>query len=194
MDVDAVEKRTGDAVAIALDLDAGTAAFALRVAVESAWAGIHSRNQNKFGRECHGAGGTGNSHLSVFDRLAHDLECGALEFRQLVKEEDSIVRDAHLPRRWVGRSAQESDIADGMVGRAERALGDEGIRLVEQTANAVDFCGLDGLIEGHGRNDRRNALGEHALARAGWAYEQEIVSAGHGDLYGTLDLVLAFDL
>ncbi len=84
--------------------------------------------------------------------------------------------DADLARRGIGRSTEESDIADGVVRRAEGAFRNKGVRLVEQAANAVNLGGFDRLIEGHGWNDRRNALRQHALARAWRTDEQEIMS------------------
>ena len=194
MDVDAIEERTGDAVAVALDLDTGAAALALRVAVKSARAGIHRGDENKFGRKCHGSSRTGYGHLAILDWLAHDLERGAFEFRQFIEEEDAVVGNADLARRWVCGSTEESDIADGVVRRAEGAFGNEGVRLVEQTTNAMDLGGFDRLIQSHRRNDRGNPLSQHALAGAGRADQQEIMSTGHGNLDGALDLMLAFDL
>ena len=174
MDVDAVEERAGDAVAITLDLNAGATALALRITVKSARAGVHRGNENEFGGECHGSGSTGNGHLAVLDRLAHDLKRGAFEFRQFIEEEDAVVGDTDLTRRGIGRSAEETDIADGMMRRAEGAFRNEGIRLIEQATNAMNLGGFNRLIESHGWNDRRNALCQHALARAGRTDEQKV--------------------
>src|SRR6266478_6723081 len=45
--IDAVEQRTGDSLAIALHLKRPATAFALQVAEIAAWTGIHRRNEHQ---------------------------------------------------------------------------------------------------------------------------------------------------
>jgi len=66
VDVDAAEQRGGDAVVVlALDLDGGAAAFALRVAVEAARAGAECGDEDEVGGESHRAGGAGGGDAGV---------------------------------------------------------------------------------------------------------------------------------
>ncbi len=77
-----------------------------------------------------------------------------------------------------------------MVRRAERARGDEGL-LHEQTADAVNLGGFDGLLHRHGRQDGRHTLAHHRFARARWTDEQQAVAACGGDFDRALHVVLA---
>ena len=79
MDVDAVEEWAGDAVAVTLDLDAGAAALALRITVESARTGIHRGDEDEFGGECHGSSCAGNGHLAVLKWIVLLPTCISVE-------------------------------------------------------------------------------------------------------------------
>jgi len=51
---------------------------------------IHGGQHHEKGREGDGAGGPGDGDQPVFQRLAQDLQAGAIEFRQFVQEEDAL--------------------------------------------------------------------------------------------------------
>src|SRR5258707_7840111 len=55
----------------------------------------------------------------------------------------------------------------------------------------MDLCGLQRFFEGKWRQDGRDTLGEHGLARTGWADHQNIVSPCAGDFEGPLCGLLA---
>jgi hypothetical protein len=119
----------------------------------------------------------------------------AAEFGEFVEEEDAVVGDADFAGGGNDAAADEADVGDGVVGGAEGARGDEAVRGVEQeAADAVDLGGFDGFLQGHRRDDGRDALGEHRFAGAGRADEQDVVIAGDGDLDGPLDVLLAADI
>lgn len=92
--VDTIEKRAGELAAIAGDLVRRAAAFSVRVAVMAARTGIHRGNQLEFGREFRLAGGPGDVNAAGFERLAQGFEHFAIEFRQFVQKEDSLVSQA----------------------------------------------------------------------------------------------------
>ena len=78
VDVDAVEQGAGDALAVGFDLAWRAAAFAFRIAEVAAGAGVHGGDEHEAGGEGEAAGGAGDGDLAVFERLAQDLERGAL--------------------------------------------------------------------------------------------------------------------
>ena len=86
--------------------------------------------------------------------------------------------------------ADQAGIRDGMMRRAERAARDEGLTVREHADHAENLGGLDGLLEGDGRQDRRKPLRQHGLTRAGRADHDEIVPAGSRDLERPLGVLL----
>ena len=64
----------------------------------------------------------------------------------------------------------------------------------ERAHDAVDLGGLEGLGEGQVGENRRQPLGQHGLARAGRADQDDVVTAGGGDFEGAFDVLLAFDV
>ena len=109
MDVDSVEERAGNAVAIAFNLSGRATALALRISEKSARAGIHRGDENKAGGEGHRARGAADCDFSILQWLAHDLERGAFELWQLIEEQDAVVRKADLP--GLGDSAMPEGVS-----------------------------------------------------------------------------------
>ena len=64
----------------------------------AAWAGIHRRYQHKAGREVYAYLGARYAHLALFHGLAHYFQRRALEFRQLIQEQHTIVRQRYFSR------------------------------------------------------------------------------------------------
>ncbi len=65
---------------------------------------------------------------------------------------------------------------------AEGTPGDERVALVRQPGYGVNFCGLQGLLPGHIRQDGGKPPGQHGFSGAGRANEQNIVPACCGNL------------
>src|SRR4051812_16113118 len=47
VEIDAIEKRTGNALAITVDLSRAATAFAFQIAEVAAWAGVHGRDEHE---------------------------------------------------------------------------------------------------------------------------------------------------
>ena len=94
--------------------------------------------------------------------------------------------------RRVG-AADEAGGRDRVVGRAERALGDEA-RAPAQPGDRLDARDLDRLVGAERRQDRRQAPGDHRLARARRALQEQVVPAGGGDLEPEDEPVVAADV
>src|SRR4051812_10378803 len=86
MQIDSVEQRTGNPLAITLHLDWTATAFAFEIAKVSAWAGIHRRHEHEFAGKSQTAGRARDRHFSVFERLPHHFQRRAFEFRKLVEK------------------------------------------------------------------------------------------------------------
>jgi hypothetical protein len=79
---------------------------------------------------------------AILKRLAQDLEDMALELRQLIQEQDAMVRQRHLPRQGQVAAADQAHIGDGVVGSPERAHGDDGGAPPGEAGDAMDAGGL----------------------------------------------------
>lgn len=98
-----------------------------------------------------------------------------LEFGEFVQEQQAVVGKGDLAGARGVPSSDEADVRDGVVGRAERTLGDERPVALQDSHDAVDLGGLDGLVEGHARQDAWNPPGKHGLAGTWRPYHQDIV-------------------
>ena len=70
----------------------------------------------------------------------------------------------------------------------------EPLARLEQPHDAVNLGGFQGLFLVQGRQDGRQALGQHGLARARRADHQDVVAAGRGQQQGPFHRLLALDL
>jgi hypothetical protein len=97
LNVDAIEERSGDARAIALDLQRRADAFFLRIGKEAARARVHSRDEHDGRGIIDRAEGAGDGDVAVFERLAHHFENVAPEFWQFIEEQNPIVAPLDRP-------------------------------------------------------------------------------------------------
>ena len=139
-------------------------------------------------------GGAGDGDGAVFERLAEDFEDVAGELGELVEEEQAVVGEGDFAGARDHAAADEAGVGDGVVGRAEGAVGDEAFVAVEDAGDGVDLGGFEGFFEAQRREDGGQALGEHGLAGAGRADHEDVVATGGGDLEGALGDVLAADV
>ena len=116
--------------------------------------------------------------LSVYDspleRWPPALQDVAAELGQFIQEEHAIVGQRHLARHRYVAAADQPRIRDGMVGRAKRAGRDQRRAVAGEAGDAVDTRGLNGLGEGHRRQDGGESACQHRLARP-WRTKEEDV-------------------
>src|SRR5690242_1026433 len=155
---------------------------------------VHGGGEHEARWKGDGNGGAGNGDGAVFERLAHDFEDVALEFREFIEEEHAVVAERDFAGTRNGATADEAGIADGVMRGTKRACTDEAAAVFEDARDAVDACGFDGFLEGHGRKNGGDALGEHGFAGARRADEKNVVAAGAGDFESALGGLLAVDV
>ena len=115
VEVDAIEERAGDALAITLHLERTAAAFAFQIAEVAARTGIHRGHEHELGWEGYAAGCARDRDFAVFQGLPHHFERGAFELGKLVEKEDAVMREADFARRGDGGAAQQANIGNGVV-------------------------------------------------------------------------------
>jgi hypothetical protein len=188
--VDAIEQRAGELVAIAGDLVGRAAAAPVRVTVVAAGAGVHGRHQLEAGREFGPACGAGDGDVTALQGFAQGFEDTALELRQFIKEQHAVVGQAD----FAGARGPAS---------ATRAAADAewcGALMGECPSVRVGSCPLptarrrfQGLRRhSSGGKQAGQALGEHGLASARRAEEQQGVLPAGGHFQGPAGLGLAF--
>src|SRR5262249_28094095 len=190
--IDAIQQRPGNALAITLHLGGTATAFAFQVAKVTAWTRIHGSDKHELRWKSNAARSAGNGDFPIFEWLAHHLQCRSFELRQFIQKKDAVVSEAHFARIWERAAAEQPNVANGVMRRPEWSRGDEGFFGIQQPGDAVNLCGFNRLLERKRRNDRRDTFGQHRFARAGGTDHQDVVTAGHCDFNGPFDVSLTF--
>ena len=87
-----------------------------RIAEITAGTGVHGRDEHETTRQRNLASAARDGHLAVFQRLAHDLEGGALELRQLVEKQHAMVGQGDLAGTGNGAAAEQADVGNRVMG------------------------------------------------------------------------------
>ena len=161
-------------------------------AVAAAGTGIHGRHQDEARRIGQGRLDAGNVDDAVFQGLAQDFQNRPGELRQFVEEEDTVMAEGHFARLGDGPAADEAGHGNGVMRAAERPLLQEP-PLAQKAGDAVYLGHFQGLGFAHGRQDSRDALGQHGLAASRRADHEDVMAAGCGDFQDPLGFGLALD-
>ena len=106
---------------VLLHLLGRTGAAAGGVAVPAAAAGVHGAHQHEAAGQRQGAGGAGDGHKAVLQRLAQRLQRRLAELRQLVQKQHAVVGQGYLSRPGYPPAAGERHGGRRVVGAAEGA-------------------------------------------------------------------------
>jgi hypothetical protein len=164
--IDAVEQRAGDARLIV-----GLAAHRRGrsdspAAGHAAAARVHRRDQLEARRIGDAVIGAGDDAFAGFERLAQRCRAPGRELGQFVEEQHAIMRQRRLARPDAQAAADQRRHRGGMMRRAERpAVGQLAAR--QFARDRLRSSRLRAVRAGERRQDRRQALRQHRLARAG---------------------------
>jgi hypothetical protein len=95
--------------------------------------------------------------------------------RQFIEKEHPMVCQRHLAGHRHVAAADQADIRDRVVRGATGARRDPRQAVTGAADNTREARGVEGLGEGHGRQDRGAPAGQHRLARSGWTQEQHVM-------------------
>ena len=115
MEIDAIEQRPRHARLVIGRALGGSAAGKSRIAQMAAPARVHCCDQLHTRREGDVRICPGNADIAGFERLPKRIQHGALEFRQLVEEQDPKVGKADLSRPNSKPAADERGHGRGMM-------------------------------------------------------------------------------
>ncbi len=98
-------------------------------------------------------GGSLCSCDTLLERLAEDFQDVALALGEFIQEEDTMVRQGHLPWQGPLAAADHAHLRDRVLRGPERARGDEGGAPPGEASDAVNARGLERFRQGHRRQD-----------------------------------------
>jgi hypothetical protein len=90
---------------------------------------------------------------TILERLAQNLEDMAAKLGQFIQEEHAIVGQRHLAEHRDVAAADQPRIRDSLVGRTSRAGCHQRRAVPGKAGDAVNAGDLNGLGEGHRRQD-----------------------------------------
>ena len=192
--VNAVQQGAGDLLHIPGHLPVRTGAPAGGMAPPSAPAGVHGAYQLEAGGQMQRASGPGHGDLAVFQGLAQGLQNIPVKFRELVQKQHAVVGQGDFPGPKHGAAAGKSRGGSGVMGAAEGPPGQQGVEGIRQSRHGPHPGYRQGLLAGHVRQNGGQALGQHGLAGAGRADEQQVVAACGGNLQGAFSVFLPHDV
>ena len=132
------------------------------VAQPPAEARVHRADEEKARRERGLAVGARDGHDPVFERLTERFERRAAELCELVEKEHAVVGEADLAGPRPVAAADETDLADRVVGRAERPDAREAQGRLQEAGDAVNRRDLERLLRRErgagGRGGRRASI------------------------------------
>ena len=102
----------------------------------------------------------------VFQRLAHHFQGPLGELGQLVEKEDAAARQADLARAWDVAAANKPGMTDRVMRRSERPMLDQWCPARKLVGHRVHARDVQGLVDGHARQDRGQRAGQQRLAGA----------------------------
>src|SRR6185369_2547941 len=120
--------------------------------------------------------------VSLFERLAQDLQYSAIELGHLVQEENAVVRKRDLARPRNGAAADQGHVRNRVMRRAKWTPDEQPRSGGKQASHGVDRGALERFIEGERRQDAAQAPREHGLSGARRTAQQQVVTAGGGNL------------
>src|ERR1051325_2639059 len=123
VDINAIQKRSGNAADVALYLQRRAATFASRVVPKSARAGVHCGGQHERSGESKRHRGAADGHLLIFKRLTQDFQNTTIKLRQLIEDHHAMVSEETLARPRPRAPANQPGVANRVVRRSKWAFG-----------------------------------------------------------------------
>src|SRR5258708_2292011 len=163
VEVDAVEERSGDAIAIAADLIRRAMTFAGVMAEETAGTRIHRRQQLEASGKFRLPGSARNADFPGLQRFTQHFEHIAIEFRQFVEEQYAVHRHRDFARPRITATAHQGHRRRSVVrGTVRTTL--PVAHIESRTAERLHSRGRQRFFFGHRRQDAGKALRDHGLA------------------------------
>ena len=139
--------------------------------------------------------GIGPRHhdLAGLQRRTQGIQGLGAVFRQFIEEQHPVMGQRGLARSCLQPAPGQGRHTGRMVRTAERPVAGQGPAL-DQPGHRPDHRGLQQFGRGQGRQQARQTLSQHRLARARRTDKQQIMAAGRRDLQRAFGALLTLDL
>ena len=127
-------------------------------------------------------GGAGDADMSVFKRLAQDLQRLPRKFGELVQKQHPAMSQRHLARYRLRAAAEKPDRTYGVVRGPKRTPRHEMSAALREPCHGMYPRNLKRLFDAKRRQYGRYSPRDHGLARAGGANHQDVVSPSDRNL------------
>ena len=142
-----------------------------------------------FGLSC----SPGNAYFPRLQRFPQGFEDSAVELRQLIQEQDAVVRQRYLSRARLAAATHQGDRRGRVVWRAHRAV--PPIIYAESLgADGMNRRRGHGFLLTHGRQDAGQALCQHRFTAAGGTDHHQVVTSRRTDFQGALGKMMGMDI
>src|SRR5262245_26029444 len=123
---------------------------------------------------------------TLLQRLAQYLQHMAAALGQFIEKEHAVVGPRHLARQGHVAATDPPRVGNRLMRGAERSGRDQGGAIAGEAGDAVEAGGLNGLGEGHRREDGGEPAGQPRLPRPRRAQEENVV--GTTPAFGSVSL------
>ena len=165
-DVDPIEQRPRQLLSVQLHAVRRTPALTFGIPFVATRARVGGSDEREPRRELNRPGHPRHHDAAVLERLAEGLHRIAPELRQLVEEQDPVMRERDLPRPdEAGPPTEERRQGDGVMRRPEWPRPHQPSR-VQHAGHGMKLRDLQGLSPGKAGEDGGEAPRQHGLARA----------------------------
>ena len=179
-EVEAVKERVGELRPEARQLLRRARALGGRVRAPTAGAEIHGGDEPEASGKRRLARSTRDADRPVLERLPESLEHQALEFRELVEQQNAVMGKARLARAWASPATDDRRHRRAVVRGAKGRLLDQCAGAIQNASDGMNSRDLERRIAAERRQDAWEPPRKHRLARPGRTCQQEVVAAGGG--------------
>lgn len=169
-----------------------TDAVVRRVSIITARARIGARHKHKRAWKVHCIFGTGNGNLPILKGLAQHFKRCFVKLWQLISKQNAVMCKTYLTWLWRCAASYQRYLRDCMVRSTERALGYERRVCCQLACNGVYLRCLQAFCQRQRRQNARQTLRHHALARAWRTHHYEVMTSRRGYFHCPLHVLLTF--
>src|SRR5947207_5899179 len=170
-EIDAIEQRAGHASTIAGDAVRRAMAASALMPEPAARTWIHRGDKLELSRERALPRRARDMDDARLERLAQSLQYAAVPLGQLVEKQDAVMSERDLTRTRVAASAGQRDRARGVMRRAEWTHAPSG--RTETAGKRRNGRARKRFVLGERREQSRQALRQHRLARSRWSEDRK---------------------
>ena len=194
LQIDTIEQRPRNTTEILPNLPRSTCTLFSRMVVIATRARIHGCDKHESGRIVHMVLGSRNRDMPIFQWLTHHLQHLSAEFRKLIEKQHTVMSQRDLTRHRIAAATYERYRRYRVMRRTKRSLRHQLGSALKPPCHRMDLRRLKSLMQSQRRQNRREPLGHHRLARPGRPHKQYVMTSGTCHFKRPLHKLLSLDL